>query len=460
MPACARVGVEQARDRRRRSGGGCGRGAARRSSASAVATASCVRARRRSDRSATQRVRGARTRSRNATADRRRRSRRTGRAASRRRDSSSSGHSIARERCAQRDHLLAAVQRAAADQHVRDAPRLERAHVGARDVLPKPSGSAGTAGTRGAPRPARARPPSVDRAAAVAAAASRRTRPRPPDTRSRPIFAVCVRSPSRCGRGPAARAAPAAPACAARYGAKRDVVRLAAVLGARHQRRERRRSTASTGCRAAMRKLVVRCTSSAPCAEQAPLDALVEHHVGAPEAVDRLLRIADHEQLAGHDARSCRSRRRPRWREYCRISACSGSVSWNSSTNRCVKRGCSSARTRASSRRRLRVHSSRSRKSSAPGLRLRRLARGDDGAELVPAGAPRGRPRRASRNARAARARASRCANTSSRSSLAAEPASAAAPVPRRAAREHDELRPRARRSRGRARARARRARR
>ena len=39
------------------------------------------------------------------------------------------------ERVAQRDHLLALVERAAADQHVRDAARLERAHVGPRHVV-------------------------------------------------------------------------------------------------------------------------------------------------------------------------------------------------------------------------------------------------------------------------------------------------------------------------------------
>ena len=35
--------------------------------------------------------------------------------------------------------------------------------------------------------------------------------------------------------------------------------------------------------------------------EQALLDALVERHLGATEAIDRLLRIADEEQLAGRD---------------------------------------------------------------------------------------------------------------------------------------------------------------
>ena len=46
------------------------------------------------------------------------------------------------ERVAHRLHLLALVKRSAADEHVRDAPRLERAHVGARRDLRRSSGSA------------------------------------------------------------------------------------------------------------------------------------------------------------------------------------------------------------------------------------------------------------------------------------------------------------------------------
>ena len=50
---------------------------------------------------------------------------------------------------------------------------------------------------------------------------------------------------------------------------------------------------------------MVRWRSSAPAREQLLLDLLVERDVGAPEAVDRLLRIADQEQLSG-DGRTLR----------------------------------------------------------------------------------------------------------------------------------------------------------
>ena len=52
------------------------------------------------------------------------------------------------------------------------------------------------------------------------------------------------------------------------------------------------------------RKLVVRWRSSAPDAKEALLYLLIERDVGAPEAVDRLLRIADKKELAGNGADS------------------------------------------------------------------------------------------------------------------------------------------------------------
>ena len=67
----------------------------------------------------------------------RRGARRTGRAASRRPTSSSSGHSIAASALRTARDLFALVERAAADEHVRDAARLERAHVRPRHVAPE-----------------------------------------------------------------------------------------------------------------------------------------------------------------------------------------------------------------------------------------------------------------------------------------------------------------------------------
>ena len=97
----------------------------------------------------------------------------------------------------------------------------------------------------------------------------------------------------------------------------------------------------------------------------------VDADVGAAEPVDRLLRIADDEQLARPDdaAASRSASRRSSAASSSRISACSGSVSWNSSTNRCVKR-CWKLR-RAPRRRRAR---DRARAPADPGNRARRRA--------------------------------------------------------------------------------------
>ena len=70
-----------------------------------------------------------------------------------------------------------------------------------------------------------------------------------------------------------------------------------------------------------------------------PLTMLVGHDVGAPEAVDRLLGVADHEERARDRAAGAPvGLRRVVRGEQSTTSACSGSVSWNSSTSRCVKR--------------------------------------------------------------------------------------------------------------------------
>ena len=105
---------------------------------------------------------------------------------------------------------------------------------------------------------------------------------------------------------------------------------------------------------------------------EARADDVVDVDVGAAEAVDRLLRIADDEERAGpqrHRApvrRPCGARRRggrrPRRPRASKntISAWTGSVSWNSSTNRCRYFCCSARRTCAFSRSTRAVRFSRS----------------------------------------------------------------------------------------------------
>ena len=148
----------------------------------------------------------------------------------------------------------------------------------------------------------------------------------------------------------------------------------------------------------------------APCVDEQVADLLVDADVGAAEAVDALLRIADDEEgagtegerspvrrwawvlgvgprsgsrLAAHGSRTpsssrctCREPKAESPEPLCsspsrparstRISACSGSVSWNSSTRMYLKRVWNRRRTGAQSRTRSRARRSRSRKSSAP----------------------------------------------------------------------------------------------
>jgi hypothetical protein len=200
------------------------------------------------------------------------------------------------------------VEGAAADQHVRNAPRLERAHVAARHVfaeaLEAPEEQAHVA------RPDRllARAPVlVLRAHGPAALADQpgdegadgvgqRRLDRP--VRDAAVVAVRVRHGQRDERR-------AARHLVAR-GLERHVVRLAAVGSPLHQRLEggvdgglerRRRAEAR-------REMQQRRAVRGPLREQAILHLLVDGDVRAPEAVDRLLRVADREELAGARART------------------------------------------------------------------------------------------------------------------------------------------------------------
>ena len=150
--------------------------------------------------------------------------------------------------------------------------------------------------------------------------------------------------------------------------------------------------------------------------DQPALHRLVERHVGAPEPVDRLLGIADEEELAGRgrDALPVGVSAGSAAARSSRISACSGSVSWNSSTKMCVKRRCRSARTAAWSRTRSRARSSRSRKSSDADRALQLLVAIDHRPELR---AEQRRPGRRRRRRRTSSSAASRraCARHASR---------------------------------------------
>ncbi len=100
-------------------------------------------------------------------------------------------------------------------------------------------------------------------------------------------------------------------------------------------------------------------------------DDTIGADVGTAEPVDGLLRIADDEQRPWPGRTSCQSTGLTRSASgdpdrSTTISACSGSVSWNSSTNRCDSRSRNVRRTSASSRSSSRARSSRSTKSSAP----------------------------------------------------------------------------------------------
>ena len=202
------------------------------------------------------------------------------------------------ERGAQALDLLALVERLAADQHVRDAARLERLDVRLRDV---------GAALREAPEqqahvPRRdgqilARPLALRHAPAALL-------DEPVHERGRPRRAATRRSPSWSGPIARTAAARAARPRSAGPAARRDTPRAARSPPAawprssHHARRERRvdgRWIAGTA-----RKLVAQLDHGRAAAAQERLHLLVDADVGAAEAVDRLLRVADDEELARH----------------------------------------------------------------------------------------------------------------------------------------------------------------
>jgi len=76
-------------------------------------------------------------------------------------------------------------------------------------------------------------------------------------------------------------------------------------------------------------------------AKKALLYFLIEGHLRAPEAIDGLLRVTNEEQLAGTGRTARQSSRSGHRREQQQDLGLSGSVSWNSSTKKCVNRFCS-----------------------------------------------------------------------------------------------------------------------
>ena len=89
-----------------------------------------------------------------------------------------------------------------------------------------------------------------------------------------------------------------------------------------------------------LRKLLRSSTLMAPRFNAAVADALIHVDIGAAEAVNRLLRITDDEQLAGYrrDVFPARLARIVCRESSSSSSAWSGSVSWNSSTKIRLKR--------------------------------------------------------------------------------------------------------------------------
>ena len=257
------------------------------------------------------------------------------------------------ERRAQRLDLLALVEALAADQQVRQAARLERLHVGPRDVDRRPvrtsaCRSAGTAGRRRAPGSARARS-GRSRSVTVQPLVVHQ----PVDEGGRPRRAALSASDGFVGRP--------RQSFGLRHG-QRDDRRLARLgrphrpPAARSAPARRRRSPVIRGANAALTacwivghgaEAAAQRHARGAVAPQLLAHRLVDADVGAAEAVDRLLRVADHEQLARARAgpRASRVTAGSSAASSSRISACSGSVSWNSSTNRCVKRCWNAART-------------------------------------------------------------------------------------------------------------------
>ena len=211
------------------------------------------------------------------------------------------------ERRAHRLDLFAIVERLAADEQVRHAARLERLHVGPRHVLHVAAALVVDARVEAAEQQA-----DVARRARRARSSGR--------SRSVTVQPLCVTSQStnaptasgsesvtaffvtcRASRSAAARAAPRPPAGRRRRRAPAPAARSCACSVAASpvmQRRERgvdralnRRHATEAGGQLRRRR--------APWRAQLRAHLLVDADVGAAEAIDRLLRVADDEQLAG-----------------------------------------------------------------------------------------------------------------------------------------------------------------
>ncbi len=194
-------------------------------------------------------------------------------------------------------HLLAVVEGAASDEHVRDAPRLERAHVAAGEVVPEAlealEEQADVArvdadGLGGVPLGDL--PPAVVDEPVDEGADRVGQRELDRDVGDLAPFAVRARHREGDDRGLVGDRRPVL--------LERDVARLRAGGVAGHGRLERRVDGALDGGRAAIAPGQVE-QRGAP-RDEPLLDGFVERHVGATEAVDGLLGVADQEELAGH----------------------------------------------------------------------------------------------------------------------------------------------------------------
>ena len=195
---------------------------------------------------------------------------------------------------AERLDLLAPVEGAAADQHVRQVARLERAHVVVRHVgLEGAEAPEEDADVARLDRHARAADP-FDRPAALADQPSdergRRIGQRLLDAEVDDLAEVTV------GLGHRQRDDRRLRRDARPDGHERHVGRLSD--RSRHARRERGvHGGLDLGDGPEAHRQVLEHRAGV---DQPPLHRLVERDVGAPEAIDRLLRIADEEQLPGN----------------------------------------------------------------------------------------------------------------------------------------------------------------
>ena len=342
-----------------------------------------------------------------------------------------------RERVAQRLDLFAPVERAAADQHVRQVARLERAHVGVRHVglerAEAPEEQADVARRDRHARRRRAR----SRSSRSRAPATRRT----PPSRPAAIARSASRRPCRSRRTAPAPAARRSPAASATLGAHRHERHVGRLARRRRPCAARAPRSPPPGSRARRGSSPSDAASTAPAADEAALDRprrARRRRAGSGRSIasDRRRgracpgtgRTRVQSTSSGSSAASSR-----------RISACSGSVSWNSSTKTCVKRACRSRRTAGLPRRRSRGDQQQVAEVEAAGALLQPLVALDDRPELGAAGAARGRRPRRRRTPAGAPARASRSARSAAfarRARAAREPD----PAPVLGARELQQL--------------------